>query len=172
MKYVKWLLASILISSLAYAANNCTNTDIECYVSGPNPSITTRYRIDASGNLTSAGTIATPQNIIQGVVGTGSSNSASAATSSLSIPIAVSTNVVQGNVIVAASATSGNPTLVAGTYATTNGATTVLGVADAAASSGTVVNVDYSGLGVVLTTGTVSWEISWFRRAASLTLAD
>jgi hypothetical protein len=144
------------------AAQTCTRTDFWCYESGPSGNLSTPARLDASGNMTLTGTasitgpIATPANIIQGTSGTGALIANTAANSSLSIPILVSSAVLQGSVIVAAAATPTNSTYVSGVNASGVVSTAVLGIADVAAASGTVVNVDYSGVAVALTTGAVN----------------
>jgi hypothetical protein len=148
--------------NVAQAAQTCQKTDFFCYESGPSQNLSTPARLDANGNMillgnaTVAGTVATPADIIQGTVGSGAIITNTAPNSSLAIPVVVSSGVSQGGVLIAGSTTTANPSSVAGIPCTTSGATTVIGVADVAGSSGTVVNVDYSGVGVVLTTGTVS----------------
>jgi len=146
-----WLSVIIGFVAVSNSAQVCTNTDLQCYESGPfGGTMLTPFRVDALGNASFAG------DQTQGTPGSGSLISSAGQTSSLSIPILVSSPVVVGNVIVVGAATTGNPTFVGGYPSTTTGATTVLGVADATASSGTVVNVNYSGYGVVLTTGAVA----------------
>ena len=139
-----------------HAAQTCQRSDFQCFESGPSGNLSTPFRVDAAGDLTAAGTVATPANIVQGTVGSGSLIANTAPNSSLSIPILVSSPVAAGNVIVVGSVTGTNPTYVGAIPSTTGNATTVIGVADIAGSSGTVVNIDYSGLAVVLTTGAVA----------------
>ena len=133
------------------AAQVCQNTDLQCYQAGAyGGTMLTPFRVDALGNASFAG------RQLQGTPGSGSLISSAGQTSSLSIPVLVSSPVVVGNIIVVSAATTGNPTFVGGIPSTTGNATTVIGVADATSSSGTVVNVNYSGYGIVLTTGAVA----------------
>ena len=49
--------------STVRAANTCTPSDIDCFVSGPSQNTTTRFRIDSSGNIQTVGSITSTGNI-------------------------------------------------------------------------------------------------------------
>ena len=157
-KILKLLGALSLLGGFAvtiHAAQFCNKSDMICYESGSIANMSTLFRVDSAGNQYIQGNmIQTTPTTSQSYSGALLSNASQS--SSLSIPVLVSTNVLQGYVIVTATATTGNPLYISGVYSTTTGATQVLGVADVAASSGTVVSVDYSGLSVVLATGTIN----------------
>jgi hypothetical protein len=156
------------IFTTVHASNTCQRTDLFCHPTGPSQSQTTPFRVDASGNMTTAGSITTSgatsvtgistqlSNISLGVTGTGVSNASTAANTALSVPVMVSTAIVQGMAIIATTLNGTSPTLVNGVMPAATGSTAVIGIADAAASSGSVVNVDYSGVVVALTTGAVT----------------
>jgi len=133
----------------------------QMYSTGPMNNCITSY-IDHNGNgdfwggLYTQGISSFPSDIVQGVSGSGTLLSNTVGNSSLSVPILISSGVSQGQSIVVSGFTTGNPSYVSGLPAATSNLTTVIGVADASASSGTVVNVDYSGLAVALATGAVS----------------
>jgi hypothetical protein len=123
------------------------------YTTGANNSCI-NYYLDTSGNAATFGQNILYSNTIEGPVGVGLSNGITAANTSNAIPVLVSTAIVQGMAIIA---TTANQTgFVNGVMSATSGQTSILGVADTAASSGTVVNVDYSGVSLALTTGTVT----------------
>ncbi len=167
-KAIEAVTLSVVLLAPSYAANTCQRTDLFCHPTGPSQSQSTPFRVDGSGNVTTAGSITASgtssitgastqlSNIILGVGGTGASNASSAANTSLTIPVMVSTNVLQGMAIVATTVNGTNPTLVNGVWSSSSSATNVIGIADAVASSGTVLNVNFSGLTLALTTGTVS----------------
>ena len=132
----------------AQAAQTCQRTDYLCFESGPSQNLSTPFRVDSGGNLTANG------NILNGPAGIGLANTLTQPNESLQVPVLVSTPVLQGMAIVAT--TQLVPGFVNGVLSTTSGATSVLGIADVGASSGAVVNIDYSGISLALTSGTIT----------------
>lgn len=123
------------------------------YATGPNNSCI-QYYLDTSGNQAVYGTNIQYSNIIEGPTGVALSTLTTSPNTASSVPVLVSTAVVKGMAMVAT--TVNQPNVVNGVMATTSGATTGIGIADVTAASGTVVNVDFSGPVVALTTGTVA----------------
>ena len=145
------------VSQLSLAVQICNKTDFMCFESGPSQNLSTPYRIDSSGNMYILGTGASSlqSNVVEGLSAVATSNQSSGITNTaLVIPVLLSSAVSQGAAIIITS--TNVVTNVNGVPSTTTGATTVLGIADTAASSGTIVNVDFSGLALALTTGTVT----------------
>ena len=141
--------------NLSHAATQvCKNTDFMCFESGPFGNELTPFRIDSSGNITSIGYHTITGDILHGTIGTATTNSITAASSGDQIPVLVSTAIIQGMAIIATTVYQSG--VVNGVMSATSGQQSVLGIADTTASSGTVVNVDYSGLALALTSGTVT----------------
>jgi hypothetical protein len=165
-KLIGALVVLVGVLSLGYSAQTCQRSDFLCFESGPSQSLITPFRVDAAGNVTilgnesvtgtttNTGTTTALSNILLGAGGVGTANTTSAANVSLTIPVLVSTAISQGMAIIAT--TQNQPGFVNGVMAQATGSTAVIGIADAAAASGTVVNVDFSGLAVALTTGAVT----------------
>lgn len=162
MKNIRKVLGALVVLgagfSLLHAAQTCQRTDLQCYESGSSQNLLTPFRVDSSGNITfiGTGTSSFQSNVVEGLTGNGTLSSATGTNTALAVPILVSSNVTQGQPVIIVSTTVGNSGYVSGALASASNATTVLGVADATASSGTVVNVDFSGISVALATGSVS----------------
>lgn len=145
---------------IVHAAQICQSSDFLCFESGPTENLKTPFRIDSAGNVTiNANETVTGINTLQsdtifGASGVATPNTSITPSIDLELPILVSTAIAQGMAIIAT--TQNQVGVVNGVMSTTSGATSVLGVSDTAASSGTVVNVDFSGLAVALTTGTIT----------------
>jgi hypothetical protein len=148
-KFREIVLAFSFMAGACLAVHAAGVTDLEDLCTGPNES-NCPWKVSSSGGLTMG------SNILQGgptVVTSGISSLNTAANTSIAVPVLVSTAVSQGMVIVAT--TTNQTGLVNGVISYASGQTTNLGIADTAASSGTVVNVDYAGVSLGLTTGTI-----------------
>jgi hypothetical protein len=157
------LLFPIVFSSFCLAAVTPGRTDFIDYCTGSNNSNCV-FQIDASGNvtgnnLTAQGYVNTLGNIVSGPVGvsqsTATSTSNTAQTFAVFISSLSSLAPLKGMVIVSTTPIAGQG--ISGvTGSATNTLTTFIGVADVASATNTVVNVDYGGIAVALTTGTVN----------------
>lgn len=164
---------------IVHSSNTCTPTDIMCFVSGPSQNTTTNFRVDASGNVTANNVTAQGTlnvtgvstftgnqvelgNEILGATGVSVSSVTTASNTALAffVYLSTQTNAVAapaGGVVLSTTSTGSNIVgVVLSSQTSAGSAKTFLGIADSAASTGTVVQVDYSGIAVALTTGTVA----------------
>lgn len=136
------LLAFSFMAGCCLAVHAAGTTDLEDLSTGPNEGNTV-WKVSANGGL-------------QQGAPSGSSNLNTAANSAIGFTVISSTPMVQGDVVIVGASTAVNPNQINGLLPTTNNATTLLGVADTAASSGTAVTIDYAGVAVVLGSGTIT----------------
>lgn len=161
---------------IVHSANTCTNTDFECYVSGPSQSPTTVFRVDSVGNISTNGTLSvTGTSTFTGVatftagpVFTGNPTFGSTTVALSTAPTSGNSNgtkvtaflggpanvAAEGSVLIATAPIS-NQVSVAVSTGTNN--YNVVGIAvSATTSTGTVVSMYTSGFVLALTTGAVS----------------
>jgi hypothetical protein len=147
----KLFLGLMLIAGTCRAAQVCKSSDFWCYEAGPSQNLSTPARLDSSGT-------AWFNNMSLAVLGTADSSLGSGATNDVSIQVFLSTTsasaAVIGDVIVATFTVNGQVTGVVGQA--TSGLTNVIGIADAAGATGTVIPVGIYGLDLALTTGTIT----------------
>lgn len=165
-KYLVGLMLFMGLPILIHAANTCAKSDIECYQSGPSQNLSTMYRVDASGNATFAGTLTTQGSgtqtiggtLFQGVSGVVISTLPTAGNSigtyyQVNLATGTLSPAVEGSVLVSTYSSTGGVTVFVSTGI---GHVNVVGIAQAAASTGTVVNMYSSGFVLALGSGTIA----------------
>lgn len=147
--------ATVLALSLSTAVvfGDASPGNIVAYNGTGNQHNTPVYAVDYSGTQQQAGDLSL------GMKGTAANTLSTQADSTIQVPIYLSTNsvsaAVQGSVIVAVTPINGQVTGIVAPTGASN-LTTVLGIADAPAATGTVMQLDISGSSLILTTGTVA----------------
>jgi len=164
--FALWAMVVAGFYSVAHSAQTCANTDFECYESGPSQNLSTPWRVDSSGNLTTSGgaTIAGSvaltgsQTTVGKTIYTPTSATALSTQSTIS-PTATYITVVStgGNVVLG----QGAPYVAIATASATNGQILVLG--STVSSNGATVTIT-SGAAAGCDLGSATRTLSYGKR--------
>lgn len=143
-----------LAVSAVYVFGDAAPANIVSYVGTGVNHNTPVYTLDYTGTQQQAGDLSL------GMKGTAANTLPTLGDASLQIPVYLSTNsataAVQGSVILATAPFNGQVTGIVSPANAVAGNTTVLGIADVAAATGTVFQLDIIGTSLVLGTGTIT----------------